>query len=189
MAISDLPRVELTSETAPWDWLGANHAGGSVWFVTWKAAHRDRYLSREQVLDALIAHGWIDGRRMKLDANRTMQLVSPRAQGRWARSYRARAERLIAEGRMRPSGQAAVDAARRDGTWEVRNGVDDLVVPEDLRAALTRHGGGDWFDASALSYRRNVLRCLASAKRAETRARRIGMIADHAARGEKVPHY
>lgn len=184
-----IPKVELTSEAALWDWLSAHHSGASVWLVTWKAAHPGKYLSRDQVLDALIAHGWIDGRRMKLDADRTMQLIAPRAEGTWARSYRERAARLLSEGRMRPPGQAAIDAAKAAGTWEVADGVDDLVVPDDLRAALGSCGGSAWFDAAAPSYRRNVLRFLSAAKRAGTRAKRIDLIAGHAARGEKVPQY
>jgi hypothetical protein len=67
-------RVEITSEQALWDWLGQHHERpGSVWLVTWKAAHPDRYVSREAVLDALIAHGWIDGRRLKLDDAQSAQ--------------------------------------------------------------------------------------------------------------------
>ena len=77
--------------------------------MTWKAQHRDRYVSREVVLDALVAHGWIDGRRLKLDDDRTMQLISPRKQQAWAQSYKTRAARLEDEGRMHPAGCAAVE--------------------------------------------------------------------------------
>ncbi|MFN4099185.1 MAG: YdeI/OmpD-associated family protein, partial [Pararhodobacter sp.] len=96
-------QIEVHSEAALWDWLAAHHGQpDSVWLVTWKAAHRDLFVSREAVLDALIAYGWIDGRRMKLDDSRTMQLISPRRQQAWAQSYKARAARLEAEGRMKP---------------------------------------------------------------------------------------
>jgi uncharacterized protein YdeI (YjbR/CyaY-like superfamily) len=182
-------RVEVTATSQLWEWLDRHHDGPSVWLVTWKAAHRDRYVSRDDVLDALIAHGWIDGRRMKLDAERTMQLIAPRRQQVWARSYKARAERLIADGRMRAPGRRAYDAARAGGDWDASDPVDDLVVPDDLRAALDGMGASAWFDAAAPSYKRNILRFLAQAKRPETRARRIDVIAGHAARGEKVPQY
>ncbi|GAB5448491.1 YdeI/OmpD-associated family protein [Gymnodinialimonas sp.] len=187
--MAQIDQVEVTSEQALWDWMAANHSGPSVWLVTWKAAHPGKYLSRSQVLDALIAHGWIDGRRMKLDDERTMQLIAPRAAQVWARTYKDRAERLIAEGRMRAPGLAALEAAKASGLWSASDGIDDLEVPEDLRAALDERRASPWFDASAPSYRRNVLRFMAGAKRAETRAKRIGIIADHAARGEKVPQY
>lgn len=185
----DIVRVEVTSDRALWDWLAANHAGPSVWLVTSKAAHPETYLSREQVLDALVAYGWIDGRRMKLDANRTMQLIAPRQQQTWARTYKERVARLIAEGRMQAPGLAAYEAAKASGLWKLSDPIDDLEVPWDLQEALVRAGGRKWFEAAAPSYRRNVLRFLAQAKRTETRAKRIYLIAEHAARGVKVPQY
>lgn len=141
------------------------------------------------MLDALVAYGWIDGRRVKLDEMRTMQLIAPRKQQAWARSYKERAARLIDEGKMQAAGLASIEAGRASGLWDWSDRVDDLDVPEDLRTALDRLGGSAWFDASAPSYRRNVLRFLASAKRDETRVKRLDLIASHAGRGEKVPHY
>ncbi len=173
-----------------WDWLEAHHGQEeSILLVTWKAKDVDRYVSRDDVLDALIAYGWIDGRRFKLDDDRTMQLVSPRQQHVWARSYRDRAERLISDGRMRPPGRAAVDRARELGTWDANDSVDRLEVPDDLGAALESHQATAWWARAAPSYRRNVLRWIAAAKREPTRAKRVDVVADHAARGEKVPHY
>ena len=186
---ADRPRVEIACETALWDWLDAHGAASDgVWLVTWKAAHRDRHVGREAVLDALIAHGWIDGRRMKLDADRTMQLITPRRQRDWADSYKRRADRLAAGGRMRPAGAAAVAAAKARGGWDGQTDVDALIDPPDLTAAL-RDAGADWWAGAAPSYRRNVLRWIVGAKRPETRARRVATVADHAARGRKVPNY
>ncbi len=95
MDYNKFERVEIKSEDDLWQWLQQYHGNSeSVWLVTWKAAHPDRYVSRDTVLDALIAHGWIDGRRLKLDDTRTMQLISPRKQQVWAQTYKDRAERL-----------------------------------------------------------------------------------------------
>lgn len=184
------PQVEVRSEAQLWDWLGRHHAQtGSVWLVTWKAAHRDRYVSREAVLDALIAHGWIDGRRMKLDPDRTMQLISPRRQLAWTETYKTRAARLQGEGRMHPAGLAALAAGRASGLWQTSAPIDALEDPEDLLAALDVSGGAGWWRQAASSYRRNILRWIATAKRPQTRTRRITTVADHAAKGQKVPHY
>jgi len=183
-------QIEVASQAALWDWLAACHAQpDSVWLVTWKAAHRDRYVSREAVLDALIAHGWIDGRRMALDEDRTMQLISPRRQQAWAQSYKDRAARLTAEGRMHPAGLAAVRQGQESGLWDVSTPVDALIDPDDLTLALGAAGGLDWWRAAAPSYRRNILRWIAGARQTPTRAKRIAVAADHAARGEKVPQY
>lgn len=124
------------------------------------------------------------------DPARTMQLIAPRKQGIWAQTYKDRAARLIAEGRMRPAGLAAMDAAKAVGLCEEWSDVDALEVPADLTDALAaRPQAAAWFANAAPSYRRNALRYLRGAKRPETRAKRAALIADHAARGEKVPQY
>lgn len=189
MADEGTERVEIETPAALWDWLDVHHAQDeSVWLVTFKAADRARYVSREEVLDALIAHGWIDGRRMALDAARTMQLISKRRTHEWTASYRARAGRLMAEGRIRPPGARAVAAARRSGQWMAHPDVDALEIPPDLAAVLAaRPGAAAWFEAAAPSYRRNVLRWIAKAKRPETRARRLDATAAASAEGVKVP--
>jgi uncharacterized protein YdeI (YjbR/CyaY-like superfamily) len=182
-------RVEIQAAQDLWDWLAMHHAQDeSIWLMTWKAQHTSRYVSREEVLDALIAHGWIDGRRLKLDDDRTMQLISPRKQQAWADSYKRRAERLETEGRMRPCGRAAIAAAKAVGRWNETAGVDALIVPQDLAAALASDVAADrFFRDAAPSYRRNVLRWLHTAKRAETRALRIARIVNLSADGKKVP--
>ena len=183
-------RVDVQTEAELWAWLADHHMQAkSVWLVTWMAQHRDRYVSREAVLDALIAHGWIDGRRLKLDDDRTMQLISPRRQQAWAQSYKTRAAKLEEEGRMHPAGRAAVARGQASGLWRASDPVDALVDPDDLLAALEQAGGLAWWQAAAPSYRRNILRWIAQAKRPETRANRLGIVASHAARGEKVPQY
>lgn len=183
-------KVEIASTDALWRWFEANHAReDSIWLVTWKAAHRDRYLSREAVLDALIAFGWVDGRRMRLDEDRTMQLLSPRRETRWTATYKARAQKLEAEGRMRDPGRRAIAESKALGHWETSAPIDALETPDDVTAALERHSALDWWHAAAPSYKRNVLRWIAYAKRPETRSKRIDTIAEHAARGAKVPNF
>ena len=108
----DFERVEIRTARAIWEWLDVNHnQQDSIWLVTWKASHRDKYVSRDEVLDALIAYGWIDGRRMKLDEDRTMQLLSPRKAQIWAQTYKTRAEKLEADGRMQEPGREATEEA------------------------------------------------------------------------------
>lgn len=182
-------RLEITDADMLWRWLAQHHARtDGVLLVTWKAAHPDRFVGRDAILDALVAHGWIDGRRFKLDTDRTMQLITPRRTTSWADSYRRRAIRLQAEGRMHPAGDATVRAGQAVEDWNIVSDVDALVVPDDLVKALANHGDA-WFKDAAPSYRRNVLRWIASAKTAPTRAKRITSVADHAARGQKVPNY
>lgn len=185
-----LERVEVRSAAALHDWLAANHAQeASVLLVTWKAARRDRYVSTAEVLDELIAFGWIDGRRWTLDAERTMQLIAPRRQQVWAQSYKDRAARLIAEGRMTPPGLAAIAASKAAGLWDAAAEVDTLVIPDDLAAALAaKPPARERFDCMAPSYRRNVLRWIAGARTPPTRAKRIADAAAATARGARLSH-
>lgn len=183
-------KVEIAAARDLWDWLAIHHGQvESVWLVTWKAQHPARYVSREAVLDALIAHGWIDGRRLKLDSERTMQHISPRRQQEWAKSYKVRAARLIAEGRMQQGGMAALEAGQKGGRWSETDPVDALIDPPDLTEALATSGGSTWWQTAAPSYRRNVLRWIASAKQVETRNKRIIIVSAHAANSKKVPQY
>ena len=183
-------KIEIRSEEDFRAWMAAHHGQeASIWLVTWKAAHRDKYVSRDEVLDVLIAYGWIDGRRMKLDDDRTMQLVSPRREQRWAKTYKDRAARLEAEGKMADPGRRAIADSKKAGLWDALEHVDDLVEPDDLLAALEAKRALDWWRGAAPSYRRNVLRRMTTAKKAETRAKRIGIISDAAAQGKKVPQY
>jgi uncharacterized protein YdeI (YjbR/CyaY-like superfamily) len=184
------PKVEIIAEEHLWSRLGAHHdQSGSVWLVTWKAAHRDRYVSNSQVLDALVGYGWVDGRKMKLDEARVMQLISPRKQKAWAQTYRDRAARLEREGRMMPPGRAALEAARQSAVFDSMQPVDALEEPSDLVDALDKVGSYDWWVTAAPSYRRNVLRWIASAKGNDTRLKRIHTVSEHAAEGKKVPNY
>lgn len=182
--------VEVRSAAQLRSWLSAEHdRSDGIWLITWKkGAAPDRYVSRGEVLDELLAFGWIDGRRRTVDGQRTSQLVTPRRHDRWTRTYRERAERLIRQQRMHPAGMAAVERAKRAGTWLDREHVDDLQVPDDLAAALAQRGVRAAWDALAPSYRRNVLRWISLAVRQDTRRTRVDDAARATAEGERLRH-
>lgn len=172
-------------------WLAENHTQmKSVWLVTHKKCVPKCYLSRDEVLDELLCFGWTDGLRRQLDEHRTMQLISPRRNHAWAASYKERAARLEAEGRMTDAGRALIQKSKALGLWDSDDGVDKLIVPADLSEAL--HSAGSdaqaFFDRQAPSRRRNVLRWISGAKTQSTRTSRIAQAAELAARGERVPH-
>jgi len=186
---NNFPKVQVDSVPALWAWLSDHHdRSGSVWLVTYKKHMGDRFVGTGDVLDALIAYGWIDGIRRKLDNDRTMQLIAPRQTQAWAQSYKDRAARLIDEGRMLPPGLAAIDAAKANGLWDYWADVDALICPDDLAQALVaRPSARTYFDASAPSYRRNLLRWVKLAKTDATRAKRIAEIVAASHTGEKIP--
>ncbi len=184
----DYQKVEVTSVDALQDWLELHHGQtDSVWLVTHLAHRQDVYVSRDEVLDVLVAFGWIDGIRRKLDEDRTMQLISPRKTEYWAKSYKDRAARLEAQGRMAASGQASIKQGKASGLWNFMDDVDALIMPDDLSRALVLAGVD--FETFAPSYRRNVLRWIKLAKTAPTRAKRVAKAVETAARGEKMKNF
>lgn len=182
------PKVEVASVGELRRWLAVNHSRAeAVWLVTYRKSLPARYLSTDQVLDELVSFGWIDGLRRKVDEEQTMQLISPRRTKPWARTYKVRAVRLIAEGRMQPPGLASVEAAKASGAWDAMNAVDDLVVPDDLLAALAAAPPAqEVFSAFPPSLTRNILRCITSAKTAPARINRIAATVSEARQGRRV---
>ncbi len=180
--------VEVTSEAELHEWLASHrdrHDG--VWLITYKKVVPDKYIPHEQVLDQLIAYGWTDGIARRIDTERTMQLISPRRTKPWAKTYKDRAERLIATNKMQPSGMESVEKAKATGMWDAMNDVDALLVPEDLAAALAQHEpAADYFASFPVSTRRNILRWVASAKTEVTRAKRIALTAAEAQHNSAV---
>jgi uncharacterized protein YdeI (YjbR/CyaY-like superfamily) len=180
--------VEVRSVDELHAWLVGHHAQAEgIWLITYKKHVPEKRVTHEELLDQLVAYGWCDGRMMRIDGERVMQHISPRRTQPWARSYKQRAERLIDQGRMRPSGMASVEDAKRTGMWDAMNDVDDLIVPDDLAVELQRLDAMTTYESFSPSTRRNILRWIAHAKRPDTRARRIQRVADDASRGIPTP--
>lgn len=182
-------KVQVSSSQELRSWLAEHYdQPDSVWLVTFKKHTGGAYVSRDQVLDELLCFGWIDGIRRKLDADRTMQLISPRQVQHWAKSYKDRAARLIDEGRMEAPGLESIRRSKESGLWDFLDDVDALIVPGDLAEALDalpearRH-----FDAFPPANRRFVLRWIKLARKPETRQKRIARIAELASRNERLP--
>jgi uncharacterized protein YdeI (YjbR/CyaY-like superfamily) len=182
-------KVQVQSADELRKWLSRHHTQeDSVWLITFKKSAGDRYVSTSEVLDELVAFGWTDGIRHKVDEERTMQLISPRRTKPWAKTYKDRAEKLIAEGRMHPAGQASIDAAKATGAWEAMQDIDALEIPDDLQAALNDQPTAlANFQNFPPSTRRNILRWIAQARTEATRQRRITRIAVDAAANIRTP--
>lgn len=173
---SDLPRIEVMSRAQLRAWLDANHAtSGSIWLVTWKKQTPDRHLPYDAIVEEALCYGWVDSLPRKLDAERTMLLLSPRKPGSaWSAANKARVGRLTTGGLMAPAGLAAVEVAQGDGSWVFLDDVERLEVPADLAEALSTHPDASaYFAAFPRSVRRGILEWIKQARRPETRAKRI----------------
>lgn len=157
-------------------WLEENHRRESgVWLVTFKKHCGEKYLPYEAIVEEALCFGWIDNLPRRLDDDRTMLWLTPRKKGsRWSRPNKERIDRLTRSRRMMPAGMEKVEAAKTDGTWTALDGVENLEIPADLTEALAeRAPARKNFDAFPRSAKRGILEWIVTAKRPETRARRI----------------
>ncbi len=177
-------------DRAGWrDWLIANHATSKgVYLVSWRRASGRTSVPYEEAVEEALCVGWVDAAGRTLDEERGLQWFAPRRpRSGWARSNKERVARLEAAGLMLPAGLAAIEEAKRNGSWTLLDDVEDLVVPDDLAAALDGSPPArPIWDAFPKGARRAMLGWLVQARRPETRAERIERIAAAAVRGERA---
>jgi len=181
-------KVEVCSQEELRSWLEENYKQkDSIWLVTYMKSTPSKYVSKEQILDEVLCFGWIDGIRRKFDSERTMQLISPRKQQYWAKTYKDRVAKLIKEGKMTPAGQQTIDISKANGTWSFYDDVDALIIPDDLKIKLkSKPAAFDFFDAINPSSKRFALRWLKLAKTDATRQKRIDHLFEISLKGEKL---
>lgn len=183
------PLLEVRDRAELRAWLAANHAASPpVRLAIGKIGTVVTSLTYEDAVQEALSFGWIDSTAHTLDADRMTVLFARRKPGStWSRSNKERIERLLAEGRMAPAGLAAVEAAKESGAWSSLDDVEALVVPDDLAAALAADpAAGRAWDAAPPSQRKMSLYWIASAKRAETRSRRVSEVVRAAAEGRRL---
>ena len=182
-------QIVVENQAALREWLLEHHQQeASVWLVTYKKSEKEKYVSREEVLDELLCFGWIDGIRKKRDEKTSMQLIAPRKAQHWAKSYKERAAKLMEEGKMHAAGQASIDRGKASGLWHFMDDVDALILPEDLKSALKAlPPAATFFNSINPSSKRFVLRWIKLAKTEKTRKSRILKVAQLSAKGEKLP--
>lgn len=172
-----LPRIHFASPAAWEEWLEDNHTvSRGVWIKMAKKDAGIESVRYPEVLEIALCFGWIDGRREALDERYFLQRYTPRRpRSKWSRINREKAERLIAEGRMRPAGLTEVERAKADGRWEAAyDGQRNSTVPADLQRELDAHPKAKAFFAELTSQNRYaILYRLQDAKKPETRARRL----------------
>ena len=142
-----------------------------------------------EAVEIALSHGWIDGQAKRLDDHHYLQRFTPRRpRSKWSRINRAKAERLIAEGRMRAGGLREIERAKEDGRWEdAYDSPSTATVPDDFQAALDAEPAAAEFFASLGSTKRySFLYRITDAKRPETRAKRIAEYVELLARGETL---
>jgi len=182
--------VPFTDQAAWRAWLAENHAASDgVWIKFAKKGSGIPTVVYSEAVEESLIHGWIDGQVKRVDDDFYMQRFTPRrAQSRWSKINRAKAEKLIADGRMHPAGLAEVERAKADGRWErAYDSPTTATVPDDLQAALDASpAAAKLFAELDGNNRYAILHRLQNVKRPETRASKIGEYVEMLARGETI---
>ena len=169
-------------------WLRVHHASETeLWVRIFKKATGQPSVTWDDCVVAAIAWGWIDGLRKSLDDTSFLQRLTPRrARSNWTQKNVQHAERLIEQGHMQAAGLAHVEAARSDGRWATAYaGSATMVMPEDFLAALQQDPAAHAFYATLKRQSQfTIYHRLHSAKRAETREKRMAELLAKLGRGE-----
>lgn len=183
--------TKVTGSTHPktraeWrSWLEQHHTRTEgVWLVSYKKETGKPRFDYDEAVEEALCFGWIDSKPNKLDDQRSMLWFAPRKLGSgWSRLNKQRAERLVAQGLMMPAGLMKIEAAKHDGSWNALDAIEALEIPPDLEKALTVYSEAKQnFDAFPRSVKRGILEWIASAKKPETRAKRVEETAQLAAK-------
>lgn len=178
--------VELPDRAAWRRWLDERHGQrDAIWLVFHKRTSDGTSPSYDEAVEEALCYGWIDSRVNRLDERRSLQLFAPRKpRSTWSMSNKERAARLESEGLLTPAGIAAIEVAKANGSWTALDAVERLEEPEDLAAALDADmAARESWNGFSPSVRKAILWWVTSAKRPETRARRIEQTARMAAKG------
>lgn len=184
---------ELTvANAAGWSrWLGRHGAESpGVWLVlAKKGVTKPTSLTYDEALEEAICNGWVDGQLAKGDERTFRRRFTPRRPGSaWSKRNVTIASSLIDAGRMKPAGLDAVQRAKAEGSWDrAYEGQSSITVPPDLAAALIAAPvAKEMFDRLDAANRYAVLYRVTTAKRTETRQRRIERFVTMLARGETI---
>ncbi len=188
--MSEAPILDFATRKAWAAWLAKNHAkSAGVWLRIAKKGSGAGSVSYAEALEDALCHGWIDGQKKPESDAAWLQRFVPRSEKSiWSRINREKADALVADGRMKPAGLSAIERAKANGRWEAAyDSPSKATVPDDLQAALDANPGAKAFFATLNSANRYaVLWRVQTARKAETRARRIRQFVEMLARHEQL---
>ena len=189
MTSIELPTLPFASKKKWADWLAKQHDKSSgVWLKMSKKGTSIPSVTYEEALDVALCYGWIDGQKRGFDDQYWLQKFTPRGpKSIWSKINTEKAEKLIASGEMKPAGLKAIEAAKQDGRWEAAyESQKNISVPEDFQSALEKNKKAKAFFVTLNSANRySFLFRLQTAKKAETRKKRIRQFVEMLEKGEK----
>ena len=171
----DVPAVAPANRAAWRKWLAANHARmDKVWLILYRK-HVGSDLDYAGSVEEALCFGWIDSKPNKRDADSQYLFYSKRKpRSVWSASNKKRIERLIAEGKMMPAGSAAIETAKKNGSWTTIDSSEAMIMPEELHQALAKNKKArTYFEAFPPGVRKAIFQWIVSAKTEPTRMKRV----------------
>ena len=184
--------IFFDSPQAFYDWLAEHHDTETEVFVgMYKKATGKQTMSWSQAVDQALCFGWIDSVMRRIDDERHMQRFTPRKSGsNWSKVNVEKVARLEAEGKMTDAGRKAFEARTKDKTGVYSfEGDSAELSPEFAKQLASDETAREYFEGRAPSYRRTAVHWVMSAKREETRVKRMRQLIECSAKGEDLPQF
>ncbi|HIK04608.1 MAG TPA: YdeI/OmpD-associated family protein [Trichormus sp. M33_DOE_039] len=169
------------------EWLENNHQTYvGIWLIYYKVRSGKPSIKYSEAVKEALCFGWIDSKVKSLDAERYMQIFTPRKpKSVWSKLNKQYITELIEQGLMTEAGLAKITVAKQDGSWTSLDAIESLIIPDDLQQALVvNEAANKYFAAFSNSTKKNILFWIASAKRPETRMKRIVQTVNSAAQNK-----
>lgn len=187
---TELPILPFENKKKWTTWLAKQHdKSKGLWLKLAKKNSGIPSVTYEEALDVALCYGWIDGQKGSFDEQFWLQKFTPRGpKSIWSKINTEKVERLIARGEMKPAGHKTIEAAKQDGRWAAAySSQKNTSIPEDFQTALDKNKKAKvFFDTLKSAERYSFLFRIQTAKKAETRARRIHQFIEMLEKNEKV---
>jgi len=173
-------------------WLEKNHVKKeAVWLIFYKKKSPKYNLSWSESVDEALCFGWIDSVKKTIDSETYKQYFSKRkAKSNWSKINKDKVKSLIEQGLMEEEGYKSIEIAKGNGSWTILDEVEALVIPDDLKEEFANFEGSmEFFDSLSKSVKKILLHWVVSAKRKETRQKRILEIAENASQNLKPKQF
>lgn len=157
-------------------WLETNHlTSGGIWLIYYKIKSGKLSVRYSEAVKEALCFGWIDSKAQSIDAESYRQIFTPRKpQSVWSKVNKQYIQELIEQDLMTKVGLEKIAAAKKDGSWYKLDAIEELTIPADLEQALTANAtANSYFQAFSSSTKKSILFWIESAKRPETRLKRI----------------
>ena len=184
----ELPTLPFESKKKFAEWLAKNHdKSAGAWLKLAKKDAEIPSVTYKEAVNVALCYGWIDGQAKSFDDKYWLVKFTPRRpKSIWSQINTKRVEQLIASGEMKPSGLKAVEAAKQDGRWDAAYASQkNISVPADFQSALSKNEKAKaFFESLTGSKRYSFLFRIETAKKAETRIKRILQFVEMLEKGE-----